>query len=152
MAMSRISPIRLKRHLRPWIRGSTNGTGKSGSLGKSQWNQKMPGTKLERERDVTKGKWQWDCLLAGWQQKSNNNKILYCSVNNSIVSLNKSWATVEATKARKSDRFCVQKKEKQDASALAQKLASSIDWNLYKSNKSISNMKKIQINIKCIYF
>jgi len=56
-----------------------------------------------RDRDVTKGKWQWDCL-AGRQQKSNNNKILYCSVNNSIVSLNKSRPTVEATKPGKSDR------------------------------------------------
>lgn len=43
---------------------------------------KARGSRRERETDKSNGR------MPSSKQKSNNNKILYCSVNNSIVSLN----------------------------------------------------------------
>lgn len=45
---------------------------------------KARGSRRERERETDKSNGQ----MPSSKQKSNNNKILYCSVNNSIVSLN----------------------------------------------------------------
>lgn len=67
-AISQQSYHRAKRHLRP-TRGQKGRRGKREGAGESETdksNGRMPSSK----------------------QKSNNNKILYCSVNNSIVSLN----------------------------------------------------------------